>query len=157
MVKDYIGTPWRKSFWERQDPHADSEQVLLAKDEAWCDPIYGACQVYQVSKGTVINTRLYTPLSILNHPWEEVNMEFVLGLLVTQRRCDLVLVIVDWFSKMTHLIACHKTLNASNFARLFFKKIVHLHGVSKAITSNQDKKFMSHFWRNLWKRLGTSL
>ena len=83
-------------------------------------------------------------------------MNFVLGLPVIQRQCDLVLVVVDLFSKMAHLIACRKTLDATNVAQLFFKEIVCLHGVPKTIMSNQDMKFMSHFQRSLWKKLGIS-
>jgi hypothetical protein len=138
-TKDVLSTHF---YWPRM--HHDVERYM------------SRCTTCNKAKSRLNPHGLYMPLPIPSAPWEDISMDFVLGLPRT-KRSDSVFVVVDHFSKMAHFIPCHKTDNASYVADLFFTEIVHMHVVPNTIVSDRDAKFLSHFWRTLWFKLGTKL
>ncbi|GKE24444.1 RNA-directed DNA polymerase [Tanacetum coccineum] len=125
-------------------------EVLLAENGEGCSSSH-------IAKIHESNVGLYTPLPVPEAHWEDVSLDFVLCLPRAQRNKDSIMVVVDRFSKMAHFVPCSETFDASQMVRLYFFGIVKLHGIPKTLTSDRDVKFVSHFWRTLWTRLGSKL
>ena len=74
--------------------------------------IVAQCRVCAFDKQVKKNAGLYTPLPVPKRPWDDVSMDFVLGLPPTNCHQDSIMVVVDHFSKMAHFAPCLKTSDA---------------------------------------------
>ncbi|KAF7815025.1 Transposon Ty3-I Gag-Pol polyprotein [Senna tora] len=133
------------------------EHFYWPKMRKYVVSVCAKCVTCKHAKSKVQPHGLYSPLPVPSQPWVDISMDFVLGLPRSQSGKDSIFVVVDRFSKMAHFIACSKTNDVVHVADLFFKEIVRLHGMPKTIVSDRDVKFLSHFWRTLWSKLGTKL
>nr|GFA25066.1 putative reverse transcriptase domain-containing protein [Tanacetum cinerariifolium] len=70
---------------------------------------------------------------------------------------DTIWVIVDRLTKSAHLLPMREDDMLEKLTRQYLKEVVSKHGVPVSIISNRDGKFTSHFWKPLYKALGTRL
>ena len=84
-------------------------------------------------------------------------MDFVVGLLVTGRKHDLVWVVVDRLTKSAHFLPVRTDYSLDKMVELYIGKIVQLHGIPISIISDRDPRFTSRFWGKLQEALGTRL
>jgi hypothetical protein len=97
------------SFGKRQDYCSCRGAILLPQLKKEVGNFVLRCQTCQASKGQTQNTGLYMLRPMLEASWEDVSMDFVLGLPRTQCGADSIMVIVD-FSKWLILLLAKKHL-----------------------------------------------
>ena len=115
------------------------------------------CLVCQQAKTTTtLPAGLLQPLPIPNQIWEDLAMDFITGLPLSQG-FTVICVVIDRLSKAAHFIPMKQDFTSKSVAELFFKHIVKLHGLPKSIVSDRDKVFTSQFWKFLWHFSGTTL
>ena len=84
-------------------------------------------------------------------------MDFIIGLPMTWRKHDSIMVVVDKLPKAAHFIPVKSMHKTDDIVKIFMKEIFKLHGLLKAIVSDRDVKFTSNFWKGLFADLGTKL
>ena len=84
-------------------------------------------------------------------------MDFIMGLPRSNRKFDSIWVIVDRLTKSAHFLPVRSTYTAEDYAKLYIKEIVRLHGVPVSIISDRGAQFTAHFWRSFQRGLGTQV
>lgn len=99
---------------------------------------------------------LLQPLPIPDQAWQHISMDFVEGLPKFEGK-EVILVVVDRFTKYSHFVGINHPYTAFHVARIFMDNIYKLHGLPHSIVSDRDSIFISAFWQELFKLLGTEL
>ncbi|CAI5705840.1 unnamed protein product [Peronospora effusa] len=84
-------------------------------------------------------------------------MDFIYGLAPDSQARTGILVFVDRFSKMTHIVPVHAKVTAAETAAHFIDAVFRHHGLPENIVSDRDPRFTSAFWTSLFELLGTKL
>jgi hypothetical protein len=100
---------------------------------------------------------LLKPLEIPVWKWEDISMDFVVGLPRTPKGNDSVWVIVDRLTKVAHFVLVKTRYATEKLAELYVEHILRLHGAPRSIVSDQGPQFVAKFWQSFHKLMGTTL
>jgi hypothetical protein len=127
----------------------------MERDVAEYVALYDTCQWVKAKHQWPVG--LLQPLQMPEWKWEEIGMDFIMGLPRIQLDYDSIWVIVDQLTKVAHFISVKTTYSGPQLVELYILRIVCLHGVSKKIMSDRGTQFTSKFWERLHEALDTQL
>jgi hypothetical protein len=123
----------KQNFWW------SNMKVDIAKYVAECDTCHRMKASHLKSAGVL------QPLSIPMWKWDDISMDFIMGLPLTSRKKDSIWVIMDRLIKTAQFIIVHTTYSVQQYAELYMDHIVRLHGIPKTIISDRGTQFVARF------------
>jgi hypothetical protein len=126
-------------------------KIEIARYVARCD----TCRCVKA-----IHMKTAGPLQSLPIPtwkWEDIRMDFIVGLPRTAKGYDSIWVIIDRLTRIAHFLPVKTYYPVLTYAELYIARILSLHGIPKTIVSDHGPQFVSKFWEELHKSLGTKL
>jgi hypothetical protein len=135
----------KKNFWWTR------MKQEIAKYVSDCD----TCQ--RVKADHLRPARNQQPLSIPEWKWENIWMDFIVGLSRTSHGYNSIWVIVDCLTMSARIIPISTAYRVRQYAEHYISHILCCHGIPKTIISDRGSIFVACFWEKLHECLGTHL
>ena len=90
---------------------------------------------------------LLQPLEVPEWKWDRIEMDFITGFPLSQKKNNAIFVVIDNLSKVAHFFPVKDSISAAQLADLYTTRVVSLHGIPKEISSDRGSLFTSKFWQ----------
>ncbi|OWY99387.1 LOW QUALITY PROTEIN: reverse transcriptase [Phytophthora megakarya] len=157
IIREYHDAPTSGHLGREKTFAAVARDFFWPHLYKWVRKWVRTCETCQCVKPSPSSQAPLRPLPVPTEVWRSVSMDFVFGLQPDVNRRTGVLVFVDRFSKMVHLIPVTSTVTAEGSAAHFVDSVFRLRRLPDSIVSEHDPRFTSEVWTELFKLLGTKL
>ncbi|GMJ07764.1 hypothetical protein HRI_004445600 [Hibiscus trionum] len=109
----------------------------------------GECQTCQHMKnGSLALGGLLQSLNILSQVFEDITLDFIIGLPKSNGK-EVILVVVDRFSKYGHFFALPWHFNDEYVAKIMVEGVIKLYRIPRSMMSDRDRIFVSTMWKEM--------
>ena len=126
----------RKYFW-----------TGMQKDVA--DYVHDCLRCQRANSKTHKPYGLLRPLPVPDGPWQHVTMDFITDLPPSKLNgvvYDVILVIVDRFSKMSHYVPARMDWDGTDLAQAWIREVIRLHGNPDSVLSDRGPLMSAKHW-----------
>ncbi|KAE9327039.1 hypothetical protein PR003_g16101 [Phytophthora rubi] len=157
IIHEFHNSPMGAHLGREKTFAAVSRDFFWPHMYKWVRKWVHTCETCQLVKPSKSSQAPLRPLPIATEAWRSVSMDFIFGLPPDAEGRTTVLVFVDRFTKMVHLIPVSDTVTAAETAAHLIDCVFRHHGLPESIVSERDPRFKSAFWSSLFQLLGTKL
>jgi hypothetical protein len=116
------------------------------------------CDTYRKVKADYMKPGgLLQPLSIPDWKWDDISMNFIVGLPLTDCKFDSIWVIINRLTKSAHFISVNTRYKLHKYVEIYNAHVLCFHRVPKMIIYDRGSQFVARFWEQLHASLGTHL
>ena len=90
-------------------------------------------------------TGLLQKMPLPEWKWDQITMDFIVGLPRTQKGFDSIWAVVDRLTKSIYFIPMKTTYSIAQYVQLYIDNIMSLHGILMSIISDRGSQFTSMF------------
>jgi hypothetical protein len=129
----------------------DAERNYEIYDKEMLAIMHGFCQISKPDRQP--RAAPLQPNEIPSEPWAIISIDLIRSLIPSKGK-DMILVIVDRFSKKAYFLPCNTTITSQGVANLYRDHIFKEHGLPKKVISDRGSQFVSGFIKGLYQNLG---
>jgi hypothetical protein len=97
---------------------------------------------------------LYQPLPLPKKQWSTFTMDLITKLPPTTDGNTAIIVLLDIFKEMIHVVPAKTKNNGPEVANIFYKHVFQYHGMPEQFIHDRDPRFTSQFWKTLFGLCG---
>ena len=157
LVYEYHNTPVGGHLGREKTYLNLSRDFYWNRMYKWVRKHVRTCEICQRVKPSPCQQAPLRSLPVASDCWKSMSMDFIFGFPKDALKNTGILVFVDRFSKMVHLVAVRESISAEQSARVFLDTIFRHHGMPDDIISDRDPRFTAKFFEFVFKSLGTRL
>jgi len=132
-----------------------SRNFFWPQMDQWIEDYVRSCPDCHMNKSAHHKCyKLLQPLELAYRPWDEVSMDFIVDISVSNGGSS-IWAVVDRFMKMSHCVnLMDGEKKAPDLVRIFQREMWRHHAIPSTITSDRDTRFTSMIWKGSLDTLG---
>ena len=158
LLQEFHDTPLGGHFGKDKTFYGLRQKYIWPSMHHHVEQFVNSCDVCQKNKASHqrrLGTAQLPDLPL--EPWERMSIDFCGPFPTSPNGNDSIVGFICNLVRESIILPCKKSITSKGTVKLFIRHVLPRTGLPKVINSDRGPQFVSHFWQNLWKALGTKV